>query len=71
VRLRYLTDPACRGVRVWVVSPGLSGESAAVLGVHRADTVESALREAGVDPAGSDVYRVEDAGNTCVVLDAG
>lgn len=67
VRLRFLTDPACRGVRVWVVSPGLSGESAAVLGVRRADTVECALREAGVDPAGADVYRVDDAGNTCVL----
>lgn len=67
VRLRFLTDPACRGVRVWVVCPGISAADSALLGVRRADTVESALREAGVDPAGADVFRVEDAGNTCVV----
>ena len=71
VRLRYLTDPACRGVRVWVVSPGLSAADAAVLGVIRAVSVEAALQDAGVDPAGDDVYQVEDAGNTCVVRETG
>ncbi len=69
VRLRYLTDPACRGVRVFVVAPGLSQADAALLGVAKVDSVEAALRQAGVNPDDPDVYRVEDAGNTCVATD--
>ncbi len=66
VRLRYLTDPATRGVSVHVVSPGLTAADAAVLGMHKADSVTDALRDASLPPHGATIYRVADAGNTCV-----
>jgi hypothetical protein len=69
VRLRFLTDPACRGVRVFAVSPGLSDADAALLGVRKAATVDEALAEAGFPPDGPGAYRVADAGNTCVEAD--
>lgn len=67
VRLRYLTDAATRGVRVFVVSGGLSDDDAALLGVRKVASVEAALRLAGVRSDDKHVYHVEDAGNTCVV----
>lgn len=69
VRLRYLTDPACRGVRLFLVTQGLTDEDAAVLGASAAATADEALRAAGVDPDRDDVIRVRDAGNTCVLPD--
>ncbi len=70
VRLRHLTDPACRGIRVFVVSPGLTPDEAALLGVTWAESARAALQQAGVDPEGPGVYHVEDAGNTCVEAEA-
>jgi hypothetical protein len=66
VRLRYLTDAACRSVRVFVVSPGLSPGDAALLGVQKAASVDAALRAAAVPLCGAQVVHVADAGNTCV-----
>ncbi|MFW6133653.1 MAG: lactate racemase domain-containing protein [Planctomycetota bacterium] len=68
VRLRYLTDPSCRGVDVYVVASGLDADDAAVLGVTPAGSVEAALVAAGVAPSCADVYRVADAGNVCVTV---
>ena len=70
VRLRYLTDPASRGVRVFVVSPGLSAADATLLGLRKASSAISALRQAGLTPEDAGVYRVADAGNTCVEVAA-
>ena len=67
VRLRRLTDPAGRAVRLAVVAPGLSVDDAALLGARKADSVAEALDAAGVDAGRHDVCRVADAGN-CVVL---
>ncbi|NLW87485.1 MAG: DUF2088 domain-containing protein [Planctomycetes bacterium] len=67
VRLRYLTDPACRNVRVFAVSAGLSLADAAMLGVTKANSVDDALAQiARADQ--SAVYRVIDAGNTCLLM---
>ena len=68
VRLRHLTDPACRNVRLFLVSPGLSPAEARILGATQADSVESALRAAGVTDAAAPVCDVEDAGNTCLEI---
>ena len=68
VRLRRLTDPACRGVRVCVVSDGLSTGDAALLGLVKAPSVAIALRDASIDPAGATVIHLPDAGNTCLLL---
>lgn len=66
VRLRHLTDPTCRNVRLFVISPGLSPVEARILGAIKADTIEHALRAADVSPAAALVCDVEDAGNTCL-----
>jgi len=67
VRLRYLTDPACRAVKVYVVSAGLSPEHAAGLGLSKAPTVAAALTRAGIRPARDKTLHVQDAGNLCVI----
>lgn len=64
VRLRYLTDPARRAVRLFVVSAGLSAADARLLGVEPAGSAEEALERAGV--AGGRVWRVRNAGNVVV-----
>jgi len=71
VRLRYLTDPACRGVRVYVVSEGLRKTDAAVLGLRKAASPAAALADAGIDPASGPVVWVQDAGNLCVTGPSG
>lgn len=68
VRLRYLTDPQHRGVKVFVVSPGLTDEDASLLGLLKAASVPDAMKAAGIDPQRHNVLRVQDAGNTCVVV---
>jgi len=67
VRLRYLTDPAARAVRVWIVSDGLSGEQADVLGLRKAASLGEALAAAAVRPDRDAVYHVRDAGNVAVL----
>ncbi len=67
VRLRRLTDPACRNVKVFLVSPGISEAEANVLGLLKAPNALSALRQAGVDPRRNCVYAIEDAGNHCLL----
>ena len=67
VRLRHLTDPASRNVKVFLVSPGISQAEANVLGLTKAPDTLSALRQAGVDPHRQRVYEIEDAGNHCLL----
>ena len=67
VRLRALTDPAGRAVRIYLVSDGLSDSHARVLGLTKARSVREAFDAAGIDPARDCVYRLLDAGNLCVM----
>ncbi len=67
VRLRYLTDPATRGVRVYCVSAGLSGEDARTLGLIKADNVAAALAAGAIAPLTDRVYHLRDAGNCCLI----
>ena len=64
VKLRYLTDR--RGVRVFVVGSAIAPADLSDLGFRAASTVAGALAAAGIDPAIDRVFRVADAGNTCV-----
>jgi nickel-dependent lactate racemase len=67
VRLRHLTDPACRNVRLYVVSPGLTADAARIAGATKANSVEAALRAAG---SAALICDVADAGNTCLEVAA-
>ncbi len=67
VKLRYLTDSVCRAVRVFVVSAGLSDRDAHLLGLIKAESVEAALEEAGLDERTHKILRISDAGNACVL----
>jgi hypothetical protein len=68
VRLRYLTDAKYRGVRVFVVSDGLSHEDAAVLGFVKATGTDDALARAGMDRRNCDLREIPDAGNVVVTV---
>jgi len=67
VRLRYLTDPACRNVRLFAVCPGLTDTDARIAGMTRAESVDAALAAAGIDSGTHRVFRVKDAANTCAI----
>ena len=69
VRLRHLTDPAARGVRVAIVSEGLSDQHCRLLGFAKSPTVQDALARHGLTPDRHRIYRVADAGNTVVLVD--
>ncbi len=66
VRLRRLTDPAERGVRITVVSDGLEESTCRLLGMTKAASIADALAAAGIRPGRDLVYAVEDAGNSVV-----
>jgi nickel-dependent lactate racemase len=68
VKLRYLSDPAKRGVRVFVVSDGLSPADAAVLEMTKVGSVEEALAQAGVAADRPAALQVPDAGNTVTLV---
>jgi lactate racemase len=73
VRLRQLTDPGGRNVRVYLVSDGVSADEARVLGLIPAGDEREALAMARVAPDRHRVVRVSDAGNvhlTCPGLHA-
>lgn len=68
VRLRYLTDAKYRGVRVFVVSDGLSQEHTTVLGFGKAASVEDALAQAGMNRGKCDLCEIPDAGNVVMTV---
>jgi nickel-dependent lactate racemase len=71
VRLRRLTDPAQRGVRLVVVAEGLDEQTLRLLGAQGAPSAAEALERAGFSPSRHRVVRVRDAGNTCALPPAG
>ena len=68
VKLRYLTDGACRGVRVLAVSEGLTDEHCRTLGFQKAASLEQAIQTAGADLARDRVYFLKDAANLVVTV---
>jgi len=66
VRLRRLTDPATRGVRIAAVSEGLTVDDCAAMGMAKFASVSEALAANGVRPGVDRVFAVSDAGNTVV-----
>lgn len=68
VRLRYLTDPHRRNVKVFLVSEGISDEQAQLLGMTKAATVREALGKASIDPVRDRAYYLSDAGNRCIMV---
>ncbi|GIX47987.1 MAG: hypothetical protein KatS3mg131_2198 [Candidatus Tectimicrobiota bacterium] len=68
VKLRALTDPAGRGVRLGVVSKGLDADSARLAGMTAYPSVRQAVQAltADLDPRTLRVLVVEDAGNVTV-----
>ncbi|NLF32777.1 MAG: DUF2088 domain-containing protein [Planctomycetes bacterium] len=70
VRLRRLTDPAQRGVRITVVSDGLDEAACRLLGMTKAPSVADALAAAGLRPGWDRICTVEDAGNAVVRVEA-
>ena len=70
VRLRYLTDPARRAVKVYIVSDGISLHNANLLGLSKAPTIAAALANADISPSRNKVLQIQDAGNLCVIRSA-
>lgn len=72
VKLRHLTDPAQRGVRLVLVSPHVSDDDAALLGATRASSVDAALAHLAGQVTGrfETGLRIEDAGNVSVTAAA-
>ena len=69
VRLRHLTDPACRNVRLFIVSPcRLTADDARILGATKAASSGEALRLAGVAGSSALICDVVDAGHTCLEI---
>lgn len=67
VRLRYLTDPKGRGLRIVVAGGRLDAESLALLGFSQGDaTPQATLQTLGIDADDPRVVHVPDAGNTVV-----
>ena len=70
VRLRHLTDPACRKVRLFIVSSGLTVADASLVGATKVASVEAALRAATSGEHSAFICDVTDAGNTCLEVAA-
>jgi len=66
VKLRYLTDR--RGVRVFLVSAGLTSEDSRVLGFQKKPDWQAAFAAADIRPDRDKAYCVADAANTCVTV---
>ena len=66
VRLRRLTDPAFRAVRLFAVANGLSEADANLLGITKAHSEQAALAAAGLDPKRHRILRIQDAANMVV-----
>ena len=69
VRLRHLTDPACRGVKLMLVSDGISPADALLLGMLKCPTLSAALSAVPVTGA-TRILSLPDAGNTCLTVEA-
>ena len=67
VRLRYLTDPAHRNVKIFLVSDGISPDEAETLGMTKVPSIDRAVSVSGLSSQTEGVYRVRDAGNLCVM----
>ena len=62
-KLRYLTDPTTRNVKLFIVSDFLSDADAELLGIKKVLTIENALENAKITPEKHNILRLTDAGN--------
>lgn len=69
VKLRHLTDPHERNVRVALASPNVPPEAAALCGIHAFPSVNAALQwlQTNTPAPLQQALRIEDAGNMCVL----
>jgi len=63
VKLRYLTDPTTRNVKLFIVSDFLSDADAEILAIKKVPTIADALKNSKITPKKHNIVRLTNAAN--------